>query len=67
MKYDYRAPGWKGEYLLEAVSVDAPEVRSGGEVEVGGSAEQREQKYYYVSEQQPNEVMMIKLADSDAE
>lgn len=56
--FDYRASGYKGEYKLEAWAVvppvDVEEVR-------------RREKWYYASHMQPEEVMMVKFADSQAE
>ena len=52
--FDYRSSGHKGEFLLEACAINAPEE---GEV----------QEWYYVSEQQPDEVLLIKFADSESE
>lgn len=54
--FDYRSPGYQGDYLLEACAINAPE-----------EGDERVQKWYYVSEQQPDEVMLIKFADSESE
>jgi hypothetical protein len=55
--FDYRSTGYEGDYLLEGYAVDAPQDGDGEE----------EQRYYYVSEQMPEEVMVIKFADSASE
>jgi hypothetical protein len=52
--FDYRSTGYKGDYLLEACSINAPE-------------RTEQQKWYYVSEQALDEVMLIKFADSESE
>ena len=54
--FDYRSTGYKGDYLLEAYSINAPE-----------KGKEDEQKWYYASEQMPDEVMLIKFADSESE
>ncbi|EXJ71369.1 uncharacterized protein A1O5_05176 [Cladophialophora psammophila CBS 110553] len=52
--FDYRAKGFQGEYLLEAYTISRPQKRE-------------DHEWYYVSEQKPHEVMMIKFADTDSE
>ncbi|OQV09277.1 hypothetical protein CLAIMM_13413 [Cladophialophora immunda] len=52
--FDYRASGFQGEYLLEAYTISRPE-------------NLEDHRWYYVSEQKPHEVMMIKFADTDSE
>ncbi|KIX94929.1 uncharacterized protein Z520_09239 [Fonsecaea multimorphosa CBS 102226] len=51
--FDYRAKGYQGEYLLEAYTISRP-------------TNLDDHKWYYVSEQKPHEVMMIKFADTDS-
>ncbi|KIW91169.1 uncharacterized protein Z519_08064 [Cladophialophora bantiana CBS 173.52] len=52
--FDYRAKGFQGEYLLEAYTISRPQKPA-------------DHEWYYVSEQKPHEVMMIKFADTDSE
>ena len=57
VKFDYRAPaeGGKGEYLIEALSVKPAK---------GGYDGHR---WYWLPMQEPDEVLVIKLADSESE
>lgn len=52
--FDYRSTGYRGDFLLEACAINAPD-------------EDEEQDWYYVSEQKPDEVLLIKFADSESE
>ncbi|OAP60994.1 hypothetical protein AYL99_05998 [Fonsecaea erecta] len=52
--FDYRAKGYEGEYMLEAYTISRP-------------AKLEDHQWYYVSEQKPHEVMMIKFADTESE
>lgn len=54
--FDYRSVGDKGDYLLEAYTIDAPQ-----------KGEEGQQRWYYMSEQMPDEVLLIKFADSENE
>ncbi|KAJ9607576.1 hypothetical protein H2200_007654 [Cladophialophora chaetospira] len=52
--FDYRAKGYKGDYLLEAYTIAKPK-----------NLENHE--WYYVSEQKPHEVLMFKFADTESQ
>jgi hypothetical protein len=52
--FDYRAKGYKGDYLLEAYMISKPE-----------RAEDHE--WFYVSRQESHEVLVFKFADSESE
>jgi hypothetical protein len=51
--WDYRARGFDGEYLLEAYTVTKPE-------------KPEDHEWYYVSNQQPHEVLIFKFADTES-
>jgi hypothetical protein len=70
-RFDYRSTGYEGEFLLEGCAINAPEERDldgkeSGENDGEEVMEKREQLWYYVKEQMPDEVMVIKFADSEA-
>ena len=51
--FEYRQPGANGEFVTEALALRASE-------------KVKEQKWYWLPQQKPDEVLVIKLADSEA-
>ncbi len=52
--FDYRAVGYKGDYLLEAYMMSKPK-------------NQDDHEWYFVPEQKPHEVLMFKFADTESQ
>lgn len=64
-RFDYRSTGYEGEFLLEGCAINAPEEKKLGVQGAEEGEEEKEQRWYYVKEQMPDEVMVIKFADSE--